>query len=145
MSLEDDFLAVMQGSDLLIYLLPGGMYSAITVGEISRQFTPEAFDANSELQPCALVKIGVEVPRGPYPDSVQTPVQIFFYQKYTSAEIDNAMTITFALLNYAKIGVGTWRVEYESGGWNQADDVLNAILHVLRFNAIRIRQPYGGS
>lgn len=144
MSLESDFLAVMQASDVLSEFLPGGMYSAIEVGEISRQFTPDVFDANKELQPCALVKVGVEIPRGPYPESVQTPVQIFFYQKYTSTDIDNAMTVAFALFNYKKIGNGTWRVEYESGAWNQADDALNAIMHVLRFNVIRLRQPYEG-
>lgn len=144
MSLEDDFIAAMEMDDLLVAALTGGIYSALLVGEISRQVTPNAFDVNGELSPCALVKMGVEVPRGPYPDSVQTPVQLFFYQQRTATEIDDAMSICFDLFNRARVGTGTWQVEYESGSWNQSDDVLDAFLHVMRFVAVRIRRPFEG-
>lgn len=144
MNLEDDFIEVMQADEALMAILNGGVYSAIAVGEISKQLTPAVFDANKELQPCALVKMGVETPRGPYPDSVQTPVQIFFYQYRTASAIDDAMALAFALFNYRKIGDGTWRVEYESGAWNQSDDVLNAYLHIMRFVVVRRKLPLEG-
>jgi hypothetical protein len=75
---------------------------------------------------------------------VQTPVQLFFYEYRTAVHIDDAMAIAFDLFNYKKIGAGTWRIEYESGSWNQSDDVLNANLHVMRFVAVRIRRPFEG-
>lgn len=144
MNLEDEFLAVMATSDSLAELLPGGQYSAIGVGEISRQFTPDVFDNNQELQPCALVKMGTEVPFGPYPESARAIVQIFFYQRNATQDIDDAMAIVFPLLNYKKIGAGTWRIEYENAAWNQPDDVLNANMHIMRFAAIRLKQPFEG-
>lgn len=140
MTLETDFKDVMEDDNDLMELLSGGVYEAIEVGEISRQLTPGAFDANKELQPCALVKLGTEIPRGPYDTSVQTPVQIFFYEKSGSAvNSDRAMAIVYFLFNRKKVGEGVWTIEHESTTWNQSDDALDAILGVMRFVAVRLK------
>lgn len=63
MSIRDEIAAVLSADETLGDLLPGGVYAG---GEISRQKTPDAFDANLELQACALVSGGTEAPVGPY-------------------------------------------------------------------------------
>lgn len=144
MSVQGDIAAVLQADGALMAILTGGLYEQDEVGEISRQNTPEAYDADQELLPCALVAEGTELPRGPYQHnevgySVLTPVDIFFYQRYGYASIAAAMERTFALLAGQKIGSGTWRVEYGNSIKNQFDQALNASLGVLRFEAMRLR------
>jgi len=143
MTLESDFASVMEAESDLMDLLTGGVYEAIQVGEVSRQITPDAFDANKEIQPCALVKMGTEIPRGPYVTSVQTPVNIFFYERGSSVSIDEAMDMVYFLFNGQKVGDGVWRIEHESSTWNQSDDALDANLCVLRFVAVRLKSVSG--
>lgn len=145
MTLESDFKDLMEADDDLMDLLSGGVYEAIQVGEISRQRTPGAFDSNKELEPCALVKMGVEIPRGPYVTSVQTSVQVFFYEHLSSVNIDAAMEIVYFMFNGAKVGEGVWRIEHESSIWNQSDDALDATLCVIRFVAVRLKSLIASS
>lgn len=143
MSVQADIAAVLQADGTLMAILTGGVYLADEVGEISRQNTPGAFDADQELRPCALISEGTELPRGPFEEagatSVGTPVNVFFYQRHGYASIAAAMERAFPLLNGGKIGSGTWRVEYENSLKNQADQALEASLGVLRFTVVRLR------
>lgn len=141
MNLEAEFKDVMEADNDLMERLTGGVYEAIEVGEVSRQLTPGAFDANKEIKPCALVKLGTEIPRGPYDTSVQTPVQIFFYESRSAVNIDRAMAIVYFLFTGQKVGEGVWRVEHESTTWNQSDDALDANLGIMRFVAVRLKSP----
>jgi hypothetical protein len=146
MTLESDFVTVMQADNELMALLAGGVHQALAVGQISRQNTPAAYDENSELQPCALVKLETEIPTGPYPNSVQTPVSIYFYQREHGDVIDEAMALVFPMFNRVKLGSGVWRVEYENSVWNQYDAALECALNMMRFNVIRLKPatPEGG-
>lgn len=148
MTLETDFITLINADLDLTALLPGKVYSAIEVDEISRQLTPDAFNANKELLACALVKQGIELPRGPYRQSgamsVQTNVTIFLYEYRTSENIDQAMDYLIDLFSEKRIADGMWNIEYENGSWNQTDDTLNANLCVLRFNAVRMKTALAG-
>jgi len=137
MSLSDDVRAVLVADVTLMALLTGGVYN--DVEEISRQNTPGAFDANGEVEPCALIKIGTETPRGPFIHSVQTPVLIYFYEYSDFTSIDIALVRVYGLLHDQKVGGATWRVEYESSTLNQRDSGLDCALDTARFVAVRSR------
>ena len=145
MTVQGDIAAVLEASTPLMAILTGGIYEQDEVGEISRQATAAAFDANKELKPCALVAEGTELPRGGIDHagigvSVQTPVNIYFYERSGYSNIAAAMAISFGLLNGQKIGSATWRVEYENTVKNQVDTALmNASLGVQRFTVVRLR------
>lgn len=139
MGLSADIRTALIADGTLMGLLTGGVYEGVE--EISRQNAPAAFDANSELKPCALVKLGVESRRGPYREivSVQTPITVYFYQRDNYDVIEPAMSRTLALLHQAKIGTGTWEIEYESTVNHQRDQALDCPLSTMRFIAVRRR------
>jgi hypothetical protein len=138
MTLEDTFVTLMQADTELMALLTGGVYSAIAVGEVSRQYTPAAFDENKEIMPSALVSMGTEVIQGPYHNSVKTPVMVYFYQRIGSDIIEQALNLVYELFNYQKLD-GTWLVEHDMSIFNQADQALACSLCLLRFMAVRLR------
>ncbi len=139
MTLQSDVEAVLEADATLMALLTGGVFSGIE--EISYQNAAGAFDANKELKPCALVKCGVETRRGPYDEaaSVQTPITIYFYQRDDYTAINPAMDRTLALLHMAKVGTGTWEVEFESQVNDTRDIALDCPLGTMRFVAVRRR------
>lgn len=139
MSLASDVQAVLSADATLMALLTGGAFAGIE--EISKQNAAGAFDANMELKPCALVKLGVETRRGPYRASVsvQTPVVIYFYQRDDYATIHPAMDRTLVLLNRSKVGTGTWEIEFESQVNDTRDIALDCPLGTMRFVAVRKR------
>ena len=139
MSISDEIKAAMTGNAALMAVLTGGVHN--DVEEISRQNTPTAFDAiTKELRPCALIKLGTEVPlRSGYPTAVQTPVTIYFYQRQGYSSIEDAMEQTFTLLNDTRTGTNVWRIEYDASFWQQRDTALDCALGYLRFVAKRLR------
>ena len=137
MSLSDDVKTVLEADATLMALLTGGVHN--DVEEISRQNTASAFDSNNEILPCALIKLGVEIPRGPYIHSVQSPLVIYFYQRQGFDVIAPAMVRVYGLLHDQKIGSATWRVEFDSETSNQRDDPLDCALGTQRFVAVRSR------
>ena len=119
-------------------LLTGGVHN--DVEEISRQNTPTAFDANQELMPCVLIKFGTETRlRSGIPNSVQTPLTIYFYQRDNYDVIEPAITSVFDLLNEKKVGTNVWNVEFDIAVSQQRDVALDCPLGMLRFVAKRLR------
>lgn len=138
MSLSDDIKDTLEGDDTLMDLLIGGVYN--DVEEISRENTPGAFDANSELLPCALIKSNTELPRrSGYRSAVNDPFTIYFYQRQGYDVIEPAMDLAFALVNEQKIGTGVWSIEFDIAVKQQRDTALDCALGSLRFVAIRLR------
>jgi hypothetical protein len=137
MSIVTIIQEMMQGSAELSALLTGGIHAGIA--EITRQTAPGAFDAIGEIKPCALIKTSTETKRGPYSGSVQTPVEIFVYQREGYDVIDDASAILFGLLNGAKPEAGIWRIEFDSLSANLVDSALECSLGLARFIAIRMR------
>lgn len=137
MSLSDDIKSALETDTPLMTLLTGGIFN--DVEEISRQNTPGAFDSNRELKPCALIKIGTETKRGPYPRSVQTPVTIYFYQRSGYGVIEQAMEKAYDDLNDERIGTGVWQLIYDLSVNQQRDIPLDCPLGSHRFVAVRHR------
>jgi hypothetical protein len=118
--------------------LPGGIYAG---GEIGRQSTPTAFDANGELRPCALVALETETPVGPYPNSGRQFFTVNFYAFSGYAAIDAALARTFALLNRSQVGgPGVWEIQHVEDSGDLEDPGLLCSLRYSRWAAYR-RHP----
>ena len=138
MSLSDDLKTALEGDSELMTLLTGGIH--IDVEEISRQNTPTAFDANKELQPCALIKLGTGTRlRSGIENSVNSPFTIYFYQRQGYDVIGPAMSLAFGDLNERKIGTNVWNIEFDIEVSQQRDTALDCALGSLRFVAKRLR------
>ena len=134
MSAYATILAALQGDSQLAGILTGGVYDGAQVGDISRQATPAAYDGNSELKPCAILKPETQAPAGPHPDSSRLFVTIWFYQQSGSAEIDAARIRAYHLLHRATLGGsdGLWDVRH-------ANDLLGIEMQALGVPAIMSR------
>jgi hypothetical protein len=138
MSLSDSIKTALEANDELMALLTGGIFNEVE--EISDQNTPGAFDANGEIKPCALIKLGVESRlRSGIPNSVNTPFVIYFYQRQGYDVIGSAMSLAFNDLNEMKIGTQVWRIEFDLAVNQQRDTALDCALGSLRFVAKRKR------
>ena len=135
MSLATEIKEALEGNDALMDILTGGIYC--DVEEITRQNTAGAFDANGEIKPAALVKLGVEYSTGPYVRAVRNSIVIYFYERQGYANIDPAMQLAFDQLNESQTGDGVWNIEYVNGVYHQRDTSLDCALSTLRFNAVR--------
>ncbi|RPI92885.1 MAG: hypothetical protein EHM40_11580 [Chloroflexi bacterium] len=139
MSLSDEIKAALEADSDLMDYLTGGIYN--DVEEINRQNTPEAFDANGELEPCALIKLGTESKlRSGILNSVNTPITIYFYQRAGYNIIEPAMDLAYVDLNDKKIGSHVWNIEYDIAVHQQRDTALDCALGSLRFVAKRMRE-----
>jgi len=137
MTLQSDVKTVLTANTALMAILTGGVH--IDVEEINTTNTPTAFDSNDEIKPCALIKLGTEIPTGPFVRGVQTPIIIYFYQRQGFASIDPALVKAFDLLNETQTGDGVWNLQYSNTVFNQRDTALDCALSTLRFIAVRLR------
>ena len=127
-------VAILEADTALGTLLTGGIHS--NVPEISRQWSTSAFDANKEILPCLLVTAPNEAKSGPYSSSVQTTLQLFFYQRAGDDVIQAAASRAFVLLNELHLS-GIWQILYASGIPLTSDDALNCPMGVQRYNVFR--------
>lgn len=137
MSLSDDIKSALEADLDLMTLLTGGIHN--DVEEINKQITPDAFDANGEIEPCALIKYGTEYPLRGYLNSVQTPLTIYFYQRAGYDVMEPAMGLVFDHLNEQKIGENVWTIEFGHAVYQQRDTALDCALGTLRFTAKRLK------
>ena len=127
-------LAALQADDTLSAILTGGVYDGNAVGDISRQATPAAYDSNSELLPCAILKPETQAPAGPHPDGSRLYLTLWFYQQSGNAEIDAARIRAYHLLHRATLagGDGLWDIRH-------ANDLLGIEMQALGVPAIMSR------
>ena len=127
-------LAALQGDAQLAGILIGGLYDGTEINDISRQATPAAYDQNSELLPCAILKPETQAPAGPHPDGSRLYVTIWFYQQAGSAAIDAARIRAYHLLHRTtQVGSdGLWDVRH-------ANDLLGIEMQALGVPAIMSR------
>jgi len=137
MTLSEEVQSALEANYDLMDILTGGIH--IEVEEISRQNTSAAFDANGEILPCALIKLGVETKTGPHARSVRTPMRIYFYQRQGYDLIHPAMDIVFDILNDQQIGERVWNIEFTSDIKGQRDQALDCALGSQIYTAIRNR------
>ena len=136
--MRDEIVAALAGDHTLAALLTGGVYGGV---EISRQFTPAAFDATTkEILPCALVKVENESHVWPYWTGSRAFVLVLFYQRYGYTAIDPAMERAFALLNMTKVGgSGMWNVVHANDVRDLRDQALDCSMAMSRYVAMRLR------
>ena len=134
MSAFATILAALQGDAALAGILTGGMYDGTEVNDISRQATPAAYDQNSELLPCAILKPENQSPAGPHPDGSRLFVTVWFYQQAGSAAIDLARIRAYHLLHRATLAGsgGLWDIRH-------VNDLLGIELQALGVPAIMSR------
>jgi hypothetical protein len=141
-TIADDFKTVLDADTTLMNLLTGRVWTGVK--EIQRNATAAAFDANKELLPCALIKMGPEIPRGPYRTSTQVVVYVYFYQRAGNSIIESAMDRAYTLLHDKKIGSGTFRIEHDQTIHTyelieREDNALDAQMGVQRYVQVKLR------
>lgn len=135
-------VSVLEGDTTLASLLTGGVHNGANVGEISRQNTPDAFDANKEIQPCALVQLENEVPFGEVRHGSQLFVQIYLYERYGYAAINQAKDRIYVLLHRQKIGaagLGNYETWHANTLLGMHDPGLDAALVTCRYQCFMYR------
>lgn len=124
----DTLLGALQSDPTLQTALTGGVYRA---AEISRQATPDAYDANMELQPCALLRQETATPWGPHEHSARVYVTVFFYQRDGYDVIEAARARVYALLHRSKV-VG-WEVRHVNDLLDMTDPALGMPMAISRY------------
>lgn len=130
----DAILAALQADSTLTTTLTGGLYRA---KEISRQETPNAYDANGELLPCALVKQETATPWGPIYDSGRIYATVWFYDRDGYTAIEAARKRVYTLLHRAKLtpvdGSGNYDIRHSGDVLDQEDPVLSVPMAMSRY------------
>lgn len=137
----DAITSLLQNDAAVIAALTGGVHRA---NEISRQETPTAYDANSELLPCALVRQESGTPWGPHEHSGRLYVVVVFYQRSGLAAIETARKRAYALLHRQKLtpvdGSGCYEVRWSYDLLDQDDPALGVSMALSRYVATVQRQ-----
>lgn len=130
---------VLSTDATLMGTLTGGLYAAGTVGEISRQTTPDAFDDNGEIEPCGLVRFETETPWGVHDHSARLYFTVMLYERVGASAIDEARARMYALLHRQVVvpdGDGAcWEVRHAGDTLDQEDTALGCGLGVSRYMA----------
>ena len=137
MSLRSAVLAVLTGDTTLMATLTGGVYGET---EISRQETPDAFDANGEIEPCALLTMEAEDPTGPFETSSRAFVAVYFYARSGYSAIDTALARVYALLHRQRVsGESVWEIRHAGDVRDQRDPALDCAMSMSRYTVYRRR------
>lgn len=137
MSIRSAILAVLSGDATLLTILTGGVYTAT---EISRQLTPDAFDSNGEVLPCALLSVEAEDPAGPFETSSRAFVTLHVYERQGYTAIDAALARIYVLLHRQRVsGEGVWDIRHAGDVRDQRDPILECALSISRFQVTRLR------
>lgn len=143
--MRTELLNLLTSDTTLMGLLTGGVYDAVAVDHISKVATPDAFDADSELLPCAIVKLDSEQPVGPFHYSTQVGFSIYLYQRFGRDLIDLARARCITLLHRQRIAdVEGWQVWHGSDVLNQWDAALDCPMLINRYTLPLHRQPTTG-
>jgi hypothetical protein len=142
MALRDLVHTTLELDATLMATLTGGLYAG---GEISRQDTPAAFDANGEVLPCGLIADEVEGPYGPYgfqSTGSRAFFTVTFYQRDDYTSIDAALARAYTLLHGVKIGSASdhvWRVDHADDSADLRDPGLDCAMKYSRYVVYRLR------
>ena len=136
--MRDTIRGWLAGDATLMALLTGGLYAGT---EISRQGTPAAFDANSEVLPCGLVHLETQAPHGPYDTSARLFLTVICYQRAGYDVIDAALDEVYVRLHGSRTGVtsGVWEVRQVDDSPDLADQGLGCAMRYSRYEVVRLR------
>lgn len=124
----DTILTTLTDDDTLMATLTGGVYRA---KEISRQATPDAYDTNLEIKPCALLRQESVTPIAPHHDSARAIITVWFYQRSGYDAIEAARARVYALLHRTQV-VG-WDVRHSNDLVDMEDPALGLPMAVSRY------------
>jgi hypothetical protein len=137
--MRDAIHTLLSNDSTLMATLVGGLYDAADVGEISRQETPSAFDANGEIQPCGLLRFGTIAPTGPYLHGARLSFSIYLYELQGYTDIETVRARVYALLQQATVtpaAGGCWEIRHTDDVLDTRDSALECSLAVSRFEAV---------
>ena len=137
-SVETAVYDILSGDATFTGLLPGGVFDE---KEINRQLAPGAFDANGELQSCALVKTETINPTGPYTHSQFMTLLVIVYQGTDGASIEDALDRVYALLHDTDSITGVWEMVFSDEIRTTFDDALRAYFGTQRYAVTMNRAP----
>lgn len=139
MALRDSVYNALTGDVTLMNILTGGLYDASVVGEISRQFTPNAFDANREVKPCGLLRMDSTVPGAVYTRGAREFFSVYLYEFRGTANVENARARIFDLLHDKRLATGMWRILHTDDVRDASDAVLQCGLVISRYVGLVMR------
>jgi hypothetical protein len=116
--------AVLSADATLVALLPGGVWSGLP--EITRQLAPGAFDANGELQTCALVKSDGERDAGPRRIAGAQLVNVWVYDRASDGRVEEVLTRVHELLHRRPLGNQMWEASRFAATWGWREEALSA-------------------
>ena len=131
--MKEAIRALLEADGSLAALLIGGVYASV---EISRQETAAVFDANNEIQPCANVRLEINQPFGPYPDSAEQFFTVSLYQLADYDVIEPAVTRVYELLHRQRVGADTWEIRHVNTVPEVFEPALKCSMAVIRFVAV---------
>jgi len=137
MAIRSAIKSLLEADTTLMATLTGGVYGE---AEISRQATPAAFDANGEIEPCALLAVEADDPSGPFETSSRTFVTVYFYARSGYSAIDTALDRVFALLHRQRVSdENVWEIRHAGDVRDQRDPALDCAMSMSRYTVYRRR------
>lgn len=137
MSVRSAIETLLEADSTLMSTLTGGVHSGT---EISRQETPTVFDANDEVQPCALLTVEADDAFGPLKRSSRMFVVLRFYDRSGYTNIDTALDRVYTLLNRQRVsGEQVFEIRHTGDVRDQRDVVLDCAMAMSRYQVVRYR------
>lgn len=137
MSVRSALAALLAADSTLLAILTGGIHTAT---EISRQATPDAFDSNGEVLPCALLSVEADDAAGPLHYSSRMFVAIRFYERDGYTAIDAALARVYALLHRQRVsGEGVFEIRHTGDVRDQRDAALDCAMGMSRYQVVWYR------
>lgn len=121
--------------------LPGGFYDATTVGEISRQSTPGAFDTNNVLRPCGILKMRGPTATDDLPHSANQGFSLIFYERPGAGQVEMARERAYTMLHDQRLDpvgatFGCFEIHHTDDVLDQEDQALRVPMSLSRYEVI---------
>jgi hypothetical protein len=134
--MRDAIKTLLENDATLMAILTGGVHTGT---EISRQDTPEAFDASDEILPCVLLQFGTAAPAGPYSHSSMLHFSLMFYERSGYENVEAARERAYVLLHRQKVTPAAgacWGIRHADDVLDQEDTALGCSLAISRYYGV---------
>jgi len=129
----------LNGDTELAAILTGGLFYR---QGISRDKTPEAFDAYGDLKPCAVLAMGTLAPRTEQ-GMADLFFKVYFYQQTGYDQIDLAIERTYDLLHEQQVTASNgfcYEILHANDLGDSEDPALLMPMNFSRFRAVLLRR-----
>ncbi|MCP5097208.1 MAG: hypothetical protein GY943_16800 [Chloroflexi bacterium] len=119
-------------------LATGGIYSDRVEIKPPPNYPTPPFDANGQIEPCALIKPEIVIPSSSAPlrKAAQLPIVIIAYDAYANGHstIEAMLSHAYVLLDDERLpGVNNWQVRESQQGTRREDTVLDCNMGWARY------------